>query len=379
MKTSFANTFKDLSEGRDSGDKIFPDRVSERTIVDDSGNKLPPEHVLVLQPYDDTVEVTERTSTLLLDHRLKQEYEHLHTDIDLAKDALLNTLKELTKSKKDLEKEISHAFTHEENQFFVALARIETEVLSETDSHFSEVNYDTIFDERVLAFLNTRDFKEAIHGYITKYNELLDNSTYFSRSTFNYFNARQIAKTLAKNGFFEAQHSVNLNAPGSFEAVKSLKQLEDLISNEESRIVNDVTLRKKFEELQKGLERNETLREFRSHIKKYPFLLPKLGNLGSLKQELWISYIKTCSPLYKDLLNKYSVCDEQKKIIEAEAKKQHSLLTTSRTLSTIGISTRSFSTYWRLTKNLSSTKFYLHTILIFFERLIVGLSGIRTV
>ena len=32
MKTSFAKSFKDLSNGQDSKDNIFPDRITERNI-----------------------------------------------------------------------------------------------------------------------------------------------------------------------------------------------------------------------------------------------------------------------------------------------------------------------------------------------------------
>jgi hypothetical protein len=57
-----------------------------------------------------------------------------------------------------------------------------------------------------LDFLNTKDFKLAIEGYVTKYNELLAASTYFKRGIFNYYNAAMIAKSLADNGFFDAKH-----------------------------------------------------------------------------------------------------------------------------------------------------------------------------
>lgn len=124
MKTSFAKTFRDLSEGNESSDKIFNDRVTQRSIVDENGEEIPRDNVLVLSPYDDTIGITERTSTLLLDMRLKQEYELLHEDIELAKDALVRELKKISKTRKDVEKEISLAFTHEDDQFFKALASV---------------------------------------------------------------------------------------------------------------------------------------------------------------------------------------------------------------------------------------------------------------
>lgn len=54
--------------------------------------------------------------------------------------------------------------------------------------------------------LDTKDLKDAVENYIRRYNELLAASTYFKKGTFDYFNAGQIAKSLAANGFFDAKH-----------------------------------------------------------------------------------------------------------------------------------------------------------------------------
>ena len=61
-----------------------------------------------------------------------------------------------------------------------------------------------------MTFLNTKDFRSAITDYVTKYNELLANSTYFRKGVFNYYNASTIAKNLADNGFFDASHTITL-------------------------------------------------------------------------------------------------------------------------------------------------------------------------
>jgi hypothetical protein len=91
----------------------------------------------------------------------------------------LSALKEQSGSKKDLEKEISSTFTNGEDEFFIALIRIKDELLAQKDAPFANVPYDKIFDEKILAFLGTKDFKSAIREYIQKYNELLAASTYF--------------------------------------------------------------------------------------------------------------------------------------------------------------------------------------------------------
>ena len=51
MKSSLAQTFKDLAEGNESKDRIFPERVSRREITDENGVDLPKESVVVVSPY----------------------------------------------------------------------------------------------------------------------------------------------------------------------------------------------------------------------------------------------------------------------------------------------------------------------------------------
>jgi len=48
MKSSLAQTFKDVAEKAVSKDRIFPVRVSVRKITDENGADLPSESVLVL-------------------------------------------------------------------------------------------------------------------------------------------------------------------------------------------------------------------------------------------------------------------------------------------------------------------------------------------
>jgi hypothetical protein len=217
MKSSLARTFKDIADGLVSKDRIFPTRQTVRTITDEKGTALAKDEVLVVAPYDEVLGHTEKTSTLLVDAKLRKEYEALHTEIDRAKDVFLEALKEQSKSKKDIEKEISAAFTKSETEFYRALIRIKDEVEGQESSPYARVLYDTIFDDKVLAALNTKDAKTAIKDYVEKYNELIAKSTYFKKGTFDYYNAGQIAKNLADNGFFNAKHTVRLNASESIE------------------------------------------------------------------------------------------------------------------------------------------------------------------
>jgi hypothetical protein len=321
MKSSLAHTFKDLAEGVASKDVIFPTRVSVRTITDEKNAPVAKEEVLVVAPYDEVLGHTEKTSTLLVDAKLRQEYEALHRDIDKAKDTFLKGLKDQSKSKKDLEKEISSAFTKSDTEFYRALIRIKDEVEGQEPGPYADVLYDVLFDDKVLALLNTKDAKTAIKDYVEKYNELIAKSTYFKKGTFDYYNAAQIAKNLADNGFFNAKHTVRLNATQALE-ITSQKQLEELIAKEKEAISKDADLRKKYGDLEKLLVKNAQARDFYTYLTNNEQLLPGLANLDALKEEILKAYIAAKKDLYKDLLQKFQAAEKRKREIEEEAGKQ---------------------------------------------------------
>ncbi len=321
MKTSLAQTFQDIAAGTDSKDRIFPARGCTRIVRDENDADLPMDSVLVVRPYEETLVHTKKTSTLLVNAALRKEYEDLHAEIDAAKDSFLKAMKEQSHSKRDLEKEISLAFTATDNKFYIALNRIRDEVANRPDTPLKDVPYDLIFDEKVQGFLETKDFKRAISDYIKKYNELLAASTYFKKGVFNYYNAAQIAKHLADNGFFAAKHSVNLNA-GEKKEITTQKELEELIASEKEAISKDKDLRKKFAEIEKLIQKNATVREFEAYLQNHEELLTKFDNIADFKQEVWKAYIDARFDLYRTLLEKYQAAEARRKAIQDQAEKE---------------------------------------------------------
>ncbi len=281
MKSSFAQTFQDIANGKASTDRIFPSRATTRQITDESDVDLPPESVLVLPPYDEFFSHSEKTSTLLLNNTLRKEYEQLHLDINRSKTSFLQAMKRQSGSKKKrLDHEIALAFTKndDEESFYQALERVSAEIEDQSDSPFAHVQYDSIFDDKILEALKTPSLTAAIHDYIIRYNELLEASTYFKRGVFEYYNAGQIARTLANNGFFDAKHSLTLHADTKTE-ITTQKQLEGLISQEMDHIASDSQLKTRFAAIKKQLEKNAKLREFQRYLCDDELLLPHLAKL----------------------------------------------------------------------------------------------------
>lgn len=325
MKSSFAETFNDLANGRRSQDRIFPDRQTVRSVLDSTGKELKPESILVVKPYDEELGHTEKTSTLLVDANLRREYARLDSEIESSKANLINLIKQQSGSKKDFEQEISSAFTRTSDNFYNALVRIRTEVDAQKEIPFASVAYDKIFDDKVLAALNTKNLKSLVEDYVHRYNSLLDASTYFRRGTFDYYNAGEIARSLAANGFFSAKHTVKLNANGKTVEISTEKELEQIIAGEKEAILTDNDLRKKFDDVAKALAKNVNLRDFVQYMQDNVTLLSHLINLDKFKEDILKSYLRANYEAYAELMKKYSDALQRRGEIEEEARKQRTL------------------------------------------------------
>src|SRR5579872_2634899 len=60
MKSSFAQTFHDISRGVESRDRIFQDRTCVREVRDEKGSDVLGESVFVVRPYDKDFAHTEK-------------------------------------------------------------------------------------------------------------------------------------------------------------------------------------------------------------------------------------------------------------------------------------------------------------------------------
>lgn len=69
MKSSFARTFKDHSNAEASRDRIYPDRITKRSIIDQNGVDIPSDSIFVIEPYDGNYQ-SGRVSTLLVNQPL---------------------------------------------------------------------------------------------------------------------------------------------------------------------------------------------------------------------------------------------------------------------------------------------------------------------
>lgn len=321
MKSSLAKTFQDIADKKKSSDRMFPDRPTRRSVLDENDAELDPESVLIIRPYDEDFGSNEKTSTLLVNAALRKEHQKLNEGIEGAKKTLLAALKDQSGSKKDIAAEISSTFTKSPERFLIAINRVAAEVDEQSEAPFANIPYDLVFDPKVIELLQQEQVREALEDYIRRFNELIDQSHYFKRGMFTYYNAGVIAKALADNGFFDAAHSVSFNAGEKVE-ITSKKQLEDLITGEKEGITSDADLRKKFEAIEKLLHKNANVRDFNSFVADHEDILPALANVDDFKEQVWKSYFVKHRDAFDHLVKEIRAASERRKEIEEAARNE---------------------------------------------------------
>jgi len=176
MKTSFAKAFQDLSNEKESEDRIFRDRQTIRIVNDENDIAITKEKVFVIVPYSEEFK-SEKLSTLLANKGLKEEYDRINRSIKEKKDLLIKELKASSGLTKDIEETISDVFTHSPKDFFKAMGRLESEVIEGNTSEFENISYKNLFgDKKVVDFLKTPDFSNKLSEYTQIYDRLLSSS-----------------------------------------------------------------------------------------------------------------------------------------------------------------------------------------------------------
>lgn len=307
MKTSFAKAFCDIMDEEKSKDLVSPDSDTSRRVKrDDEEKEVEAESVFVVMSYDETYQ-SKKISTLLANEKLKNDYEEAHRNINEEKARLIEKLSVSSGlSKEDIENEISKRFVSKEGEFFTALGRIDQEVRDDTLKGLSHIIYNEIFSDKTEKFLSQSNIRKAISEYIEKYNHLIDNSKFFTKGVFNHYNAESIAKDLKKNGFFKTDHYVVFtSSTGEKEEIDSEEKLRDAIETEKNRILGDPALLKIFNGVDKQLDKNTELRDFREYLSNNEEILSRLDNLDYFKNDLWISYIQEHKDIYESLMVLY--------------------------------------------------------------------------
>lgn len=300
MKTSLAKTFDDHAKGREPIDHIFPDRVSSKSITDAAGTSVSPDSIFVIEPYNQDFS-SDRTSLLLVNSAIKQQYDDALKHISEKQAALITKLKQLsglTGRTVTPEPEFMKAFAS--SNVTELLESLDEAVATTAASKLSQLVYCEIFNEKTIALLESGTIKDQLEEYIQRYNDLVSKSDVLSKQ-FNHYSAGTVNKQLTDNGFFAAKHTINLNTKNGKQEVSSAVELTKRIEDERGKIFSDKELAGKFDAIDKKIQTVD-MRKFRDYLFENQEILPELKNFKQLQKDVWIAYLVDQKELYDQFL-----------------------------------------------------------------------------
>ncbi|MDC0612056.1 hypothetical protein OAP63_15085 [Vibrio sp.] len=303
MKSSLARTFDDLSKGNASKDIIFPERETKVKILVDE-QPINPEHILVIKPYEESYS-SKQMSLLLVNETLKEQYEVAVNTIESKKSELEKAIKKLSGvsgRKQPALSMLCRDYERSERDIFELLEELNKE--DSTPQQYSGIKYQELFNDKTISILESGTISNELNEYIQIYDKLIDDSPILSKK-FNHQNAHTISKSLNDTGFFSAYHTVNMHINGKKQEFATYSQLQDLINEEQKKVLENDQLSKKFDAVDKKLGGNADAKRFRDYLDEHKEIVPELADYPALKRNLWRSYIGTLTEQCRDLIDSY--------------------------------------------------------------------------
>ena len=322
MKTSFAKTFKCLSEKKQPNDQVYPKRNSSASVLCD-GKTIDPISILVSDAESD-ININDKVTTLLASKELKAQYDNIYKHLDVSKNSFLKNLKDVARSS-DCELEIVTTFKEsEKDNLFDCLEKIKDKLKDET-TVFS-FKYNDIFDKKgnVKKFLDKN--KDLIQEYFAEYKSLITSSSFFKDNedgpAFGTYQARRLIDSVEGDAFFKANHKIVLNNQTE---LSSYGMLTEVFNNEINRIFADEKLKKVFEKIDNAIGANAELRAFKEAIEKDKSLIPYLTEYDEFRKLVWCGYIYKIKSEYYELLGVYEAKKHDLSRLLEEARRENEL------------------------------------------------------
>ena len=314
MKSSFAKTLEDISLEKASEDRIFTDRVNHRSALVDNRDILKEEIFVINRMQDSDFK---EASTILANITLKTEFDTINIKLNDTKKEFIKTIQPFFGLKENvIEQTITEVFKTDIYSFIESRAievnGIETPILTNIIFH-------EIFNDKVSKFLNEKSFNTKIKEYISVYDKLVnENTTFFKKGEFNHNNADNVTKSLKENGFFRAEHKVKIKDV----EIGNIDELENIIKEEREKVLNDPELTSKFNEIDKALNANNELRNFRSYIENNQEIIKEFIDLENFKKKLILNYVASNKIEFDVFAKQYAETKTRRNEINIEAKKE---------------------------------------------------------
>nr|WP_315396871.1 hypothetical protein [uncultured Sphingobacterium sp.] len=314
MKSSFAKTMEDIALDLISEDRIFNERVNHRSALVENRDILKDEIFVInrIQEAD-----FKEASTVLANELLKKEYDEINIKLSDTKKEFLKLIQPYFGLKdNDVEQAIIGAFKTDVYSFLedrrAEIDQIQIPILT-------SIIFKEIFNDKVSKFLKEKSFNTKVKEYIEIFDKLVnENNTFFKKGEFNHNNAENVTKSLKDNGFFKADHKVKIKDI----EIGNSEDLENIIKGEKEKVLNNPELFKKFNEIDKALNSNTELRNFRSYIENNQEIIKEFADLENFKRKLILNYIASHKDEFHVFAKLYTDTKTRRNEITIEAKKE---------------------------------------------------------
>ncbi|MEB2787276.1 hypothetical protein [Algoriphagus persicinus] len=305
MKTSFANTFQELSKGGVPKDRLHGKTSSYSIKVDN--NDIEAKDILVIKSFEN-INTSESQSKLLVDEDSKDEYDSIFRNLIELKDKIIIDLNRKSGvPKKDIEQKLLSDFDKE--SIFDLFSDIYQQ---ELNNNYSSMKYQELFHQDVIDFLSKTNVKDKIDQYFNAYNELIKNSSVFKSGVFNPGRADTVAQSLNKEKYFHANHRILLD--GDDDPIVDDKQFASRLLEENKVIIENEHLLKIEKEIKKV-----AVKQFREIIEKEPLVVSEYTDIKSFKKKVWLSYFSNLIFLLTEINDAYTIGKKRLAEIEQNA------------------------------------------------------------
>lgn len=305
MKTSFAKTLKLYGQGKvDKIKDIVEDIAGNIDIKDETGNVVLPTSIYVSNCEEPDSETPKNITSFLADSTLKQQYDSTLKNLSAKQKVLFKEISDLARST-DIVSEFIRTFCdNKPSLFYNKFEEVMAGVVGNEICY--DFKYNSIFDKegKVRVFIETN--RDDLKNYSTKYQAILQSSKLFKQhngKTFGTYQASELSKSVADNAFFEVNHKIVLGDGNT--TIDSSSSLTTLINDELSGILNNATVKKAFEKIDKKASANDTLRQFKEVIENHPDLIDKLLDYDNFHKEVWRGYFAKFKSMADDLFTAY--------------------------------------------------------------------------
>lgn len=334
MKSSFARLFSNFKNAEPPEDRIFHNTALYKIEYDDvieeydgekddfiSGDSS--DRFYVINSFEDNFLFNkECVGSLLVDDANKKKYDECVAKFQNTINNFTGHFSEISGfANKDVKTKIEAicgTYNAEWIDLIEKLKTISEEYRSSYD--FSKLDFNVLFSEKAQGLISDPDFIANIQAYTERLNEIIDSSEILTRD-FDDRNVDKLSRALNDNNLFRAEHAIILR---NGEKVETLDAWNELIDNENKRLLADTSLKKIYEKIQKDLNKNNDVSALKDLILSNPDVIPYLSDIDKLKNGFVAYYLNSLDRPFANYYDDVIKYKDDIKAIYAEANKQSS-------------------------------------------------------